>query len=218
MPRIDPVQIRRGTASEWASVNPELLEGELGIETDTRLAKVGPGLWNALPYAFPGAAGLHASTHQNGGSDEVSVSGLSGLLATPQTPAAHTHAEADVTGLVADLAAKAPLSHLHAEADVAGLVADLAAKAPLAHTHDAGDITTGTMAPARLGSGSGGAIRFLREDSTWQKVSILSTSYSYSPGSFTIETEVYAMMSNHLKLASTQRATLQGTGRLRITT
>ena len=32
---------------------------------------------------------LHATTHQDGGSDEISVTGLSGLLADPQTPLAH---------------------------------------------------------------------------------------------------------------------------------
>lgn len=41
----------------------------------------------------------HSSTHTNGGSDELDVTGLSGLLADPQTPATHTHAVSDVTGL-----------------------------------------------------------------------------------------------------------------------
>ncbi len=31
----------------------------------------------------------HAASHQNGGGDEISVAGLSGVLADPQTPAAH---------------------------------------------------------------------------------------------------------------------------------
>lgn len=31
----------------------------------------------------------HATTHENGGSDEINVAGLSGVLADPQTPAAH---------------------------------------------------------------------------------------------------------------------------------
>jgi hypothetical protein len=38
----------------------------------------------------------------------------------------------------------------------------------------------------------------------------------YSPGSFTIQTESYVEMCNHLKLTSTQRLTLVGTSRLRI--
>jgi len=37
----------------------------------------------------------HASDHQNGGSDEISVAGLSGLLADPQTPLAHASSHSD---------------------------------------------------------------------------------------------------------------------------
>lgn len=35
-------------------------------------------------------------------------------------------------------------------------------------TRSASDLSSGTVAPARLGTGSGGASKFLREDSTWQ--------------------------------------------------
>jgi hypothetical protein len=35
---------------------------------------------------------------------------------------------------------------------------------------DGADITTGIVVAARLGSGSGGAVKFLREDNTWQTV------------------------------------------------
>lgn len=34
----------------------------------------------------------HKTSHQDGGSDEIDVTGLTGLLATPQTPAAHYQA------------------------------------------------------------------------------------------------------------------------------
>jgi len=34
----------------------------------------------------------HVATHQNGGADQLDVTGLTGLLASPQIPAAHTHA------------------------------------------------------------------------------------------------------------------------------
>lgn len=43
--------------------------------------------------AVAGASGLpdqHASTHENGGTDEINVAGLSGLLADGQTPLAHS--------------------------------------------------------------------------------------------------------------------------------
>lgn len=40
---------------------------------------------------------------------------------------------------------------------------------------------------------------------------------SFAPGSFTLATGKYAVMSDRLTLTSTQRATLAGTARLRIT-
>lgn len=45
-------QQRRGKAARWAAQNPVLLEGEIGIETDTRRFKIGDGVtaWNALAY------------------------------------------------------------------------------------------------------------------------------------------------------------------------
>lgn len=49
------------------------------------------------PLAAAGAPGAHATSHQNGGGDEISVAGLSGVLADAQTPAAHGHDSADVT-------------------------------------------------------------------------------------------------------------------------
>lgn len=46
------IQLRHDTAANWTSVNPVLLEGEVGIETDTRKQKFGDGstAWNSLPY------------------------------------------------------------------------------------------------------------------------------------------------------------------------
>ena len=46
------IQLRHDTAANWTSVNPVLLEGEVGIETDTLKQKVGDGstAWNSLPY------------------------------------------------------------------------------------------------------------------------------------------------------------------------
>ena len=48
------IQLRRGTASEWSTENPVLLEGELGIELDSTRNKIkigdGSTAWNSLPY------------------------------------------------------------------------------------------------------------------------------------------------------------------------
>ena len=35
---------RRGTAADWASINPVLGEGELGFELDTGILKIGDGV------------------------------------------------------------------------------------------------------------------------------------------------------------------------------
>ena len=51
--RIEHIQFIRGTAEAMSTVNPLLLAGELGIETDTGKYKIGDGLtaWNSLDYA-----------------------------------------------------------------------------------------------------------------------------------------------------------------------
>lgn len=41
---------RRDLASVWASKNPLLGQGEIGIELDTDRIKKGPGRWNDLDY------------------------------------------------------------------------------------------------------------------------------------------------------------------------
>ena len=46
------IQFRRGTSAEWASANPILAQGEIGINLDGNRFKVGTGLtsWNYLDY------------------------------------------------------------------------------------------------------------------------------------------------------------------------
>jgi hypothetical protein len=52
----DRFQFRRGTAAEWTSANPTLAEGELGVELDTSLYKIGDGTtaWTSLDYGSLG--------------------------------------------------------------------------------------------------------------------------------------------------------------------
>ncbi len=47
------IQVRRGTAADWTSVNPVLAAGEMGVESDTNLFKFGNGstAWASLSYA-----------------------------------------------------------------------------------------------------------------------------------------------------------------------
>jgi len=53
MPAITSIRFRRGTAAQWASTNPVLSAGEMGLETDTRKFKFGNGTlqWNSISYA-----------------------------------------------------------------------------------------------------------------------------------------------------------------------
>ena len=60
------IQIRRGSAAQWAAANPILAEGELAVELDTEKFKIGNGInhWLDLPYAtgIPGPTGAQGPT------------------------------------------------------------------------------------------------------------------------------------------------------------
>jgi hypothetical protein len=58
------IQLRRGNAASWTEFNPILSSGELGIESDTNLIKIGNGSanWDELPY-FLDAEILSASSN-----------------------------------------------------------------------------------------------------------------------------------------------------------
>lgn len=61
--------------------------GDLWSNTTAGLLKRWDGAaWTAVGGGAPGA---HATSHQDGGSDEISVTGLAGLLTTAQTPILH---------------------------------------------------------------------------------------------------------------------------------
>lgn len=62
-------RLRRGLAASWTTKNEVLLEGEFGLELDTRKVKLGDGVtaWNSLSYFQPinprsGVAALSIST------------------------------------------------------------------------------------------------------------------------------------------------------------
>lgn len=46
------IQLRRDVAADWTAANPILADGEMGVEKDSRLVKIGDGTspWNSLPY------------------------------------------------------------------------------------------------------------------------------------------------------------------------
>ena len=83
------IQIRRGTTSEWSSVNPTLGAGEWGYDTTSKRYKLGDGLtaWNSLLY----------SSIRPSSDDLVGVSGI-GITFAATTGIPVTIA---VTGIVA---------------------------------------------------------------------------------------------------------------------
>ncbi len=75
MPREDLIKLRRGTAAQWAAVNPILAIGEPGLETDTLKIKYGNGIaaWNDLPYPSADGGGV---TSVNGEAGAVVLDAL----------------------------------------------------------------------------------------------------------------------------------------------
>lgn len=62
------IQFRNDTAANWASANPILAIGEMGIELDTDQFKIGNGVsnWNSLPYGgLQGDAGQFTISSSN---------------------------------------------------------------------------------------------------------------------------------------------------------
>ncbi|TGT42785.1 tail fiber domain-containing protein [Mesorhizobium sp. M8A.F.Ca.ET.165.01.1.1] len=67
-----------GTAAQWTAANPVLLQGEMGLETDTRQFKIGDGTtaWNSLAYGgVQGIPGVKGDKGDQGdpGTDGVGV-------------------------------------------------------------------------------------------------------------------------------------------------
>ena len=77
------IQIRRGTAAQWTAVNPILIAGELGFETDTNLIKAGNGstAWTSLAYCTgtPGATGPTGATGAVGATGATGAQGTQGI-------------------------------------------------------------------------------------------------------------------------------------------
>lgn len=76
------IQLRNDTAANWTSTNPTLAVGEMGVETDTDLFKLGDGTtaWTSLGYGgVQGTAGTNGTNGTNG------TDGADGTFSSTQT-------------------------------------------------------------------------------------------------------------------------------------
>ena len=66
------LQFRRDTKARWAEVNPVLMEGEVGLEIDTKNIKMGDGehAWNDLEYGV----GYSNVTNEPGNNENLAIS------------------------------------------------------------------------------------------------------------------------------------------------
>lgn len=84
------IRLRRDTAANWTAANPVLLNGEMGVETDTRRFKVGDGstAWASLSYYIDGVAVRGQISKMTDGNISIATQGVyqsTGLTATLDT-------------------------------------------------------------------------------------------------------------------------------------
>jgi hypothetical protein len=91
-------QFRRGTSTEWSTNNPTLAAGEIGIETNTNLFKMGNGStpWNSLSYG--GLQGTTGSGSQ-GTTGSQGATGTQGDTGTQGTTGSGSQGTTGETGL-----------------------------------------------------------------------------------------------------------------------
>jgi hypothetical protein len=142
------IQVRRGLAADWTSVNPVLAAGEMGVETDTNKFKFGngTGAWSTLSYAASDSAAIGEISQDaintaltmgsgltktyNDGANTITISVDSAVVAT------RSYVDAAVAGLSSSVdAAYVPESDKGVAFGVASL--DANALVPTAQISDA---------------------------------------------------------------------------------
>lgn len=86
------LQLRRDTSASWSASNPILAEGEVGVDTTLRQAKVGDGVlaWNSLPWGLNsfGAPVTKTGDFTVAATENVLINNKAGSTCTVTLPAA----------------------------------------------------------------------------------------------------------------------------------
>lgn len=194
---IRKIQVRRGTAAEWAAANPILAAGEFGLDTTNDALKIGDGstTWASLTEIGGTAAGVVDTANSPNANEfarftdadtvegrtvaetksDLSLGNVDNTSDANKPVSTATQTALDLKANLALFSAfaltylddtteaafkatvnlepgvdMAALSHSHAQADVTNLVSDLALKAPLAGPTFTGTVTIPT--PFTLGA------------------------------------------------------------------
>jgi hypothetical protein len=143
----DIIRIRRDTLANWTSVNPVLAIGEISYDTTSEAIRIGDGstVWLSLPEITSAVTAPINATYITQVADGTLTNEFAlGSLAT---------------GIVKNTTTTGVLS--------IAVGADLPA-----HVHSAADITSGTVATARLGSGSATSSTVLKGDQTYSTLDL----------------------------------------------
>lgn len=157
--------------------------GGAGNATD-ELAKVSSNDTTAgyLNGKLVAGSGIALTENNNGGNETlgIAIGNHDASLITTGTVATArlgTGTANSTTYLAGDQTYKAAVTSVNSSTGAVSVTTGSIGAANASHTHAATDITSGTMATARLASGTANATTFLRGDSTWASVSAGDTVY-----------------------------------------
>ena len=174
------LRLKYDTAANWATKNPVLLAGEVGIESDTLLGKVGDGekTWQQLEYLKAGSGAVRYDIDQI--LNDTQKERARANIDTAKSDHTHNYAGSDSVGGAAKSANKVNSNLIvklnggategtnlftfnGSAAKTINITPNAIGAAASSHgTH----VTTDTVKSA-LGIGSGTS-KYLREDGTWQ--------------------------------------------------